>query len=54
MRSLMHVADDKNRLRFVNPTQINQLELNPVINQKSEMFNSMSNKKRAASIKKAQ
>jgi hypothetical protein len=30
----------------MNPTQINQLELNPVINEKSEMFKGMSNTKR--------
>jgi hypothetical protein len=47
-----HVCDAKNRLRFMNPTQINQLELNPVINEKSETFKGMSKKKRAASIKK--
>jgi hypothetical protein len=52
--SLMHVVDDKNRLRFVNPTQINQLELNPVINKKSEMFKGLGNKRWAATIKKAQ
>jgi ribosomal protein L18E len=50
----MHVSDDKKRLGFVNPTQINQLELNPIINKKSEMLKGMSNKKRAATIKKAQ
>jgi hypothetical protein len=38
----------------MNPTQINQLELNPVINDKSETFKGMSNKKRAAAIKKSQ
>jgi hypothetical protein len=35
----------------MNPTQINQLELNPVINEKSEMFKGMSKKKRATTIK---
>jgi hypothetical protein len=45
MCSLMHVRDDKNSLGFVNPTQINQLELKPVVNEKSEMFKGMSNKK---------
>jgi hypothetical protein len=54
MCSLMHVSDDQKRLGFVNPTQINQLKLNPVINEKSEMFKGMSNKKRVAAIKKAQ
>jgi hypothetical protein len=35
----------------MNPTQINQLELNPVINEESETFKGMSKKKRAAAIK---
>jgi hypothetical protein len=54
MCSLMNVSDDQKRLGFVNPTQINQLELNPVISEKSETFKGMSNKKRATAIKKAQ
>jgi ribosomal protein L18E len=54
MCNLVHVCDDKKRLGFMNPTQINQLELNPVINEKSETFKGMSNKKRATAIKKAQ
>jgi hypothetical protein len=54
MCSLVHVCDDEKSLEFMNPTQINQLELNPVINEKSEMFKGMSNKKRVATIKKAQ
>jgi hypothetical protein len=36
----------------MNPTQINQLELNPFINEKSEMFKDMSNKKNVTTIKK--
>jgi 3,4-dihydroxy-2-butanone 4-phosphate synthase len=52
--TLVHVADDKKRLGFVNPIQINQLELNLVINEKSDMFKGMSKKKRATTIKKAQ
>jgi hypothetical protein len=47
MCSLVYVCDDEMRLRFMNPTQINQLELNPVINEKSETFKGMRNKKRA-------
>jgi hypothetical protein len=47
------VADDKKRLGFVNPIQINQLELNLVINEKSDMFKGMSKKKRATTIKKS-
>jgi hypothetical protein len=54
MCTLVHVADDEKRLGFMNPTKINQLELNPVINEKSDMFKGMSKKKRAAEIKKAQ
>jgi hypothetical protein len=54
MCTLVHVVDDKKRLGFMNPTQINQLELNPVINEKSDMFKGMSKKKRATAIKKAQ
>jgi hypothetical protein len=52
MDSLVHICDDKKRLEFVIPRQINQLELNPDINEKSEMFKGMSNKKRATGIKK--
>jgi hypothetical protein len=47
----VHVCDDKKRLGFVNLTQIYQLELNPVINKKSETFMVMSNKKRPAAVK---
>jgi hypothetical protein len=54
MCTLVHVADDEKRLRFMNPTQINQLELNPVTNEKSDMFKDMSKKKRATTIKKTQ
>jgi hypothetical protein len=46
------MCDDKKRLGFMNPTQINQLELKPVMNKKSETFKGMSNKKRAVAIKK--
>jgi hypothetical protein len=52
MCTLQHTCDNKKRLRFMNPTQINQLELNTVINEKSEMFKGMSKKKRATAIKK--
>jgi hypothetical protein len=54
MCSLLHVSDDQKILRFVNPTQVNQLELNPVISEKSETIKGMSNKKRVTRIKKAQ
>jgi hypothetical protein len=54
MCSLVHVCNDEKRLGCMNPTQINQLELNPIINEKSETFKGMSNKKRVVGIKKAQ
>jgi hypothetical protein len=50
--NLVYVCDDEKRLGFMNLTQINQLELKPVINEKSETFKGMSNKKRPAAIKK--
>jgi hypothetical protein len=50
--TLVHVADDEKRLGFMNPTQINQLELHPVMIKKSDMFKGMSKKKRAIAIKK--
>jgi hypothetical protein len=53
MCGLVHVCDDEKRLMFINPTQINQLELNSVINKKSEIFMGMSNKKWTTSIKKS-
>jgi hypothetical protein len=52
MCTLVHVCDKEKRLGFMNPTQINQLELNPAINEKSETFKGMSNKKRVTTIKK--
>jgi hypothetical protein len=54
MCSLVHVCDDEKRLGFMNHTQINQLELNSVINEKSETFKGMGNEKMVATIKKAQ
>jgi hypothetical protein len=52
MCTLVHTCDKEKRLRFMNPTQINQLELNTVINEKNETFKGMSKKKRATTIKK--
>jgi hypothetical protein len=52
MCSLMHISEEQKRLGFLNPTQTNQLELNIVVNEKSEMFKRLSNKKLAAAIKK--
>jgi hypothetical protein len=54
MCTLVHMANDEKRLRFMNPTQINQLVLNPVINEKSGMFKGMSKKKRTIAIQNAQ
>jgi hypothetical protein len=50
--NLVYVCDDEKRLGFMNLTQINQLELKSVINEKSETFKGMSNKKRPVAIKK--
>jgi hypothetical protein len=36
MCTLVYTCDEEKRLGFLNPTQINQLELNPIINEKSE------------------
>jgi hypothetical protein len=54
MCTLVHICDKEKRLGFMNPTQINELKLNPIINEKSETFKGMSNKKRVIAIKKAQ
>jgi hypothetical protein len=54
MCTLVYTCDEEKRLGFLNPTQINQLELNLIMNEKSEMFKGMSKKKRATTIKKAQ
>jgi hypothetical protein len=52
MCTLVYTCDEEKRLGFLNPTQINQLELNSAINEKSEMFKGMSKKKRATTVKK--
>jgi hypothetical protein len=53
MCSLLHISDDQKRLGFVNLMEVNQLELTLVINEKSETFQGMSNKKRIAVRKKS-
>jgi hypothetical protein len=53
MCCLMHVSDDQKSLKFMNPKQINQLELSTVINEKREMFEGMSKKKWVTVIKKS-
>jgi hypothetical protein len=45
MCGLLQTSDSQKGLGYVNPTQVNQLELNSIINEKSEMFNDLSNKK---------
>jgi hypothetical protein len=52
MCSLNYTSDDQKRLGYVNPTLINQLTLNPQLNENSETYKAMSKKKRAASQKK--
>jgi hypothetical protein len=52
MCTFVQAADYEKRLGFMNPTQINQLKLNLVINKKSDMFKGISKKKRATTIKK--
>jgi hypothetical protein len=52
MWSLMQETDNQKRLGYVSPTQVNQLELKPVINKKSEKLKGMSNKKWFVAIKK--
>jgi hypothetical protein len=54
MCTLVYTCDEEKRLKFLSPTQINQLELNPVINEKSDTFKGKSKKKRGTTIKKAQ
>jgi hypothetical protein len=51
MCTLVYTCDEEKRLKFLSRTQINQLELNLVINEKSEMFKGMNKKKRATTIK---
>jgi hypothetical protein len=38
MCTFVHICDKEKRLGFMNLIQINQLELNLVINEKSDMF----------------
>jgi hypothetical protein len=47
MYTLVYTCDKEKRLRFLNPTQINQLKLNPARNKKGEMLKGMRKKKRA-------
>jgi hypothetical protein len=51
---LNYTSDDQNRLGYVNRTLINQLTLNPQLNENSETYKAMSKKKRATAQKKSQ
>jgi hypothetical protein len=44
--SLNHTSDTKKRLGYVNPTLINQSELNPQINKNTQKYKGMTKKKR--------
>ena len=48
MCSLNYTSDKEKRLRYVNPTIINQLELNPQINPNNEKYKAMNKRKRAS------
>jgi hypothetical protein len=52
MCSLNYTSDDQKRLGYVNPTLINQLTLNPQLNENSETYKAMSKKKRDTTQKK--
>jgi hypothetical protein len=51
MCSLNYTSDDQKTLGYVNPTLINQLTLNPQLNENSETYKAMSKKKRDAAQK---
>jgi hypothetical protein len=52
MCSLNYTSDDQKRHAYVNPTLINQLTLNPQLNENSETYKAMSKKKRDTTQKK--
>jgi hypothetical protein len=54
MCSLNYTCDDQKRLGYMNPTLINQLTLNPQLNENSETNIAMSKKKRDAAQKNSQ
>jgi hypothetical protein len=45
MCSLNHTTDIEKRLGYVNPNYINQIQLNPQINENNEKFKTMNRKK---------
>jgi hypothetical protein len=48
MCSLNHTTDQKKRLGYVNPNLINQIELNPQINENSQKYKNMKVKSKIA------
>jgi hypothetical protein len=51
MYSLNHTSDRQKRLGTTNPNLINQLQLNPQVNENSEKYNNMKEKSKI-SVKK--
>jgi hypothetical protein len=52
MYNLNHTTDQKKRLGFVNPNFINQIQLNPQINENSQKYKNMKAKKKIAMKKR--
>jgi hypothetical protein len=52
MCSLIHTSDESKRLGYVNPNPINQIELNPQINENNPKFKNMRPKSKIAVKKK--
>jgi hypothetical protein len=52
MCSLIHTSDESKRHGYVNPNPINQIELNPQINENNPMFKNMRPKSKIAVKKK--
>jgi hypothetical protein len=52
MCSLIHTSDKSKRLGYVNPNLINQLELNPQINENNPKYKNMRPKSKIAAKKK--
>jgi hypothetical protein len=48
MCSLIHTSDESKRLRYVNPNLINQIELNPQINENNLKYKNMRPKSKIA------
>jgi hypothetical protein len=54
MCSLKYTSDNQKRLRYLNPTLVNQLSLSPQLNENSETYKAMSKKKWDATQKNSQ